>query len=136
MLISDVMTRNPVTVSSTTTTAQAMKMLYELDVRHLPVVDEGEVVGIVSDRDFRGLVVDELAAMVEPEAVSSALEAAISTLMSSDVVTVADEDELRTAIDVMLEERVGAIPVVRQGTAELAGILSYVDVLRALRSTG
>jgi len=53
--------------------------------------------------------------------------------MSGDVVTVYPETELSESIDRMLDLKVGALPVVDPSTGELQGIVSYVDLLRALR---
>lgn len=53
--VSDCMTSKPVTVSSTTTTKKALSMMLSNNYRHLPVVDEGSLVGIVSLRDLAAL---------------------------------------------------------------------------------
>ncbi|MBW1904578.1 MAG: CBS domain-containing protein, partial [Deltaproteobacteria bacterium] len=52
MLAKDVMTENPVTATELMSVAEALGLLYELDVRHLPVVRGRELVGIISDRDL------------------------------------------------------------------------------------
>ena len=54
MLVKDIMTENPVTATELMSVAEALGLLYELDVRHLPVVRGSELAGIVSDRDLRG----------------------------------------------------------------------------------
>jgi acetoin utilization protein AcuB len=53
--------------------------------------------------------------------------------MSSDVVTVNPETEVGEAIDLMIEHRIGALPVVEADSTKLVGILRYVDALRAAR---
>lgn len=53
--------------------------------------------------------------------------------MSSDVVCADVEAELADVVDLLLEHKVGAVPVVRAESREVVGIISYVDVLRALR---
>jgi acetoin utilization protein AcuB len=55
--------------------------------------------------------------------------------MSPDVIAVAPEAELGEVVDLLLEHRVGAVPVVRPETGELIGIVSYIDVLRVLRDS-
>ena len=129
MVVDEVMTREPTTVSSTVSIGVALDTLKEVDARHLPVVDEGRLVGILSDRDLLELrnVLDD------PDIDTSILDRAISACMSTDVVSVNSETELAEAIDVMLERRVGALPVVEAETESLVGIVSYVDVLRAAR---
>ena len=53
MLVKDIMTENPATATELMSVADALGLLYELDVRHLPVVRGRELVGIISDRDLR-----------------------------------------------------------------------------------
>ncbi len=131
MVVEEIMTKNPVTAESTSTIGEVASALYELDVRHLPIVSDGELVGIVSDRDLRGF------ASFDPsssDAVRAKLSAPVSTMMSGDVLSLSPEADVGDAIDMLLEHRVGAIPVVLDdGSNELLGIVSYVDILRALR---
>lgn len=108
-----------------------MRRLIDLDVRHLPIVNDGELVGIISDRDLRD-VTSRLVAEGETE-INRVLDRPISDLMSADVLSVDPETELEEVVDLMIEHRVGALPVVSPGTDELVGIVSYVDVLRAAR---
>lgn len=106
-------------------------MLLELDVRHLPVVDEGQLVGIVSDRDFRQVSV-LLGGAGSPDGLQRLLARPVSDFMSSDVISVDPEAEIDEIIDIMIEQKVGALPVVASNS-ELIGIVSYIDVLRAAR---
>ncbi len=135
MIVENVMTKNAITASSDTAIGKALRILYELDFRHLPIVDGDELVGIVSDRDLRSLPVGELTRYENPELVNERMATSVSTVMSSDVVTIEPGTPLSEAIDIMVEQRIGAIPVVHTGTMALAGIVSYVDVLKALRKT-
>lgn len=124
MVVEEIMTKNPVTVESTATVREAVEKLYELDVRHVPVIEDGNLVGILSDRDMRAF---------EPRW-SQLLENPVSNLMSSDVLSVEPETEVADLIDTMIEQKVGAVPVV-DSTGELVGIVSYIDVLRAARDS-
>jgi acetoin utilization protein AcuB len=54
-------------------------------------------------------------------------------IMSADVIFVEAETDLGEVVDLMLESKVGAIPVVRPETREVVGIVSYIDVLRGVR---
>ncbi len=133
MLIKDIMTENPVTASERMSVAEALGLLYELDVRHLPVVRGRELVGIVSDRDLRvftGADEDEVI-----DAVESARSATIGNFMNTSPVKLDPETNIREAIELMLLHRVGAIPVVDLDTGDLLGIVSYVDLLRVLEET-
>ncbi len=129
-----IMTPNPVTISPDAPVSSALRLLQENDCRHLPVLDEeGELVGMVSDRDLRGLFVWDPDVGALLGATEARLGTAVSALMSADVVTVTTATPLREVVDVFLDNRLGAVPVLQTDTGELAGIISYVDLLRALR---
>lgn len=58
--LSEVMTRNPVTVVPERSAIDALRLMQDAGCRHIPVTEEGKVVGVVSKADFRGLEVDRL----------------------------------------------------------------------------
>lgn len=131
MVVEDVMTEAPITVSSSTSIRKVITTLFESDFRHLPIVDGGQLVGIVSDRDLRAFMAPSMIELEKPEDVQRRLAQPVSTVMNADVVSVTPETDLSDVIEMMLDQKVGAIPVVRPDTQELVGIVSYVDVLRA-----
>jgi CBS domain-containing protein len=133
MVAEELMSTRPFVVSVTESIRRVMNKLMECDVRHLPVVDGGRLVGMVSDRDVRRLVDPIFELAPASAARSDDLEQRISTLMSSDVISVHPESEVDEVIDLMLEHRIGAIPVADPDSSQLLGIISYVDVLRAAR---
>lgn len=133
MLAKDVMTENPVTATELMSVAEALGLLYELDVRHLPVVRGRELVGIISDRDLRGFIqADEEDAI---EAVEGARSGTVGHFMNTSPVTVDPETNIADIVELMLLHRVGAIPVADPDTEDLIGIVSYVDLLRVLQET-
>ena len=132
MVVSEVMTAQPVTAEVTNTVRDALRLLRQLDARHLPVIDDGRLAGIVSDRDLREITAPVLEGL-GGERSNRLLSQPLSQVMASDVVSVNEETELEEVIDLMIEHRVGAVPVVDAATRELLGIVSYVDILRAAR---
>lgn len=132
MTAEEIMTTDVVTVGRDEPLSRAMALLAELDVRHLPVVDQGALAGMVSDRDLReaGLfaIPDDEGDVAQFQALQSR---AVSEAMHTDVVTVTPETTIAEMIDLMVEQRVGALPVVDEQAGGLAGIVSYVDVLKA-----
>lgn len=133
MLTKDIMTENPVTASELMSVAEALGLLYELDVRHLPVVRGRELVGIISDRDLRGF--SEASEEDAIDAVEGARNANVGNFMNTSPVKVDPETNLREVVELMLLHRVGAIPVADLDTGDLLGIVSYVDLLRVLQET-
>jgi CBS domain-containing protein len=131
MLAGELMTTTPVTVNVTASVREAVAILMEFDVRHLPVVDGEEIVGILSDRDLReflGMLVGE------NEPLRKNLDAPVSGIMASHVHTVGPEDDISDVIDLMLEHKLGGVPVVTDDTRALVGMVSYVDIIREARS--
>jgi acetoin utilization protein AcuB len=126
------MTEDPATIPMTATVGEAVRLLHTLDVRHLPVVDdEGTLVGMLSDRDLRGLTFPEVIGEEYMGEIQTALEAPVSSIMTSDVVAVEVEDDVALIIELMLDHKIGAVPVV-DSDESLVGIVSYVDILRQL----
>jgi len=131
VLAKDIMTENPVTATELMSVAEALGILYELDVRHLPVVRGRELAGIVSDRDLRAFIQGSEDDAID--AVENARSATIGTFMNTDPVRVDPETNLTEILELMLMHRVGAIPVADLDTGDLLGIVSYVDLLRVLQ---
>jgi acetoin utilization protein AcuB len=127
------MTADVATVDETTTIGEALELMEERDVRHLPVLRGTEVVGMLSDRDLRGLGLSLVTDVEGMERLKARFRAPVSELMSSNVLTVDPETGVGEIVDLMLEEKISAVPVVDDDTNELKGIVSYVDVMRAVR---
>lgn len=133
MQAQDVMTPNPVTVPLQATVAEVWDLMRERAVRHLPVLDDGTLVGMLSDRDLAQFDLARVFTAEGAEALRHELGTPAVKAMSSDVITVGPEAELSEVVDLLVENRIGAVAVVRPETQELVGIVSYVDVLGAFR---
>lgn len=132
MKVSELMTRDVVSVGETATVGEAMGLLVEHGFRHLPVVRGRRPVGMVSDRDLRrveGMIVSALAGGEG----GAAYDAPVLSIVAGDPIVVASDADVRDAIDAMLSEHVSSVMVV-DGRGELVGIVSTVDVLRAARA--
>lgn len=125
----DVMSRDPLTVSPSDTVGKAEELMYENHYRQLPVVENKQLIGIVSDRDIRSFLAQP--SFVEPEKRARALRTKVTDIMTAKPLTVSPEDDLREAVELLIEEKIGGIPVVDE-TEGLVGIVTYVDVLRFL----
>ena len=134
MEIQNIMTRSVVTAKPETTVRDALQLLEDLEIRHLPVVDDGRLVGMVSDRDLREYRLPVLEELENPDYAESLTRDTLSGLMSGNVIALDTGESLRAAIDALLEYGVGALPVIDRHTEELQGIVSYVDILKALRT--
>jgi acetoin utilization protein AcuB len=129
MKIADIMTRDPLTVTPSDTIGQADELMYENKIRQLPVVERHELVGIISDRDIRSFLSGSLFAT--PEEREGALGAKVASIMTTEPITASPEDDLRDTVEMLINEKIGGIPVVDEAEG-LVGIVTYVDVLRWL----
>jgi acetoin utilization protein AcuB len=123
MVVQEIMTRNPYAIEADQPVRDAMQRLLSEDIRHLPVLDNGMLVGMLSDRDVRGIASATLTGEVGDQ-----LSAPVSDLMTGDPISVGPEADIGEVIDLMIENKVGALPVMAED--KLIGIVSYVDVLR------
>jgi acetoin utilization protein AcuB len=133
MTAEDIMTNDVLTIEETSSIGDAMQTMQEASIRHLPVVRGREVVGMLSDRDFRSLGLDAVMDMETMDAVRTRLSASVLTLMSGNVLSVDQSADIKDIIDLMVDEKIGAVPVIDEDTNDLVGLVSYIDVLRALR---
>jgi acetoin utilization protein AcuB len=114
-------------VSPSETIGQADELMNEHRFRQLPVVEDGELVGIVTDRDIRSCLSASL--LSTPVAREKALNTEVREIMTTEPVTLTPDDDLQDAVELLIEEKMGGIPVV-DDVEGLVGIVTYVDVLR------
>ncbi len=106
------------------------KMLVH-DCRHLPIVsDQGELIGIVSDRDVRDQLTSETAVGYDYLSEEAIMNTPVLDIMSTKLITVTPDTHLIQIIDLILEHGIGAVPVVREGSRKIEGMISYIDILR------
>lgn len=127
MKLADVMTSNPLSVEPNDTIRQAEEILNEHEIRQLPVVRGTELVGIITDRDIRSFLSGR--SFGTPEERERAMNTKVGSVMTDKPISLSPEDELRDAVELLIEEKVGGIPVVDEEVG-LVGIVTYVDVLR------
>jgi acetoin utilization protein AcuB len=135
MNASTLMTTAVVTATPKDTVRKALRLLEDGDIRHLPIVEGKRLVGLVSDRDLREYRLPLLEEIDDPDYADDLLDTPLSELMSGDILCLDADESLATGVDLMIEYGIGAIPVVDRDKDELVGILSYVDVLKAVRDT-
>ena len=115
------MTRSPHTIGHHRTVADAHQMMTEHGIRHLPVLDGGKLVGVVTDRDL---------SLVESLRGLDAEQTKVSEAMSADVFTVSQRAGVRQVAKEMSDHKYGSA-VVMEGD-RVVGVFTTVDALRAL----
>jgi acetoin utilization protein AcuB len=130
-IVKRVMTENPFTAGPDMPLRQAVSLMRDRKIRHLPVVEEGgRLVGILTDRDVRhAALVPALAEHLTWEQ-RRLKSLRVRDVMTWSVVTTQPEATLAQAGLTMFQRRIGSLPVVEDG--KLVGILTETDVLRAL----
>jgi CBS-domain-containing membrane protein len=133
MLVADLMTRDVQTVSPSHTLRDVVVIMRRLKIRQLPVVDDGKIVGIVTDRDVKRATPSALSEEGRAEYDRVLNETVISQVMTRDPFTIPASMEIREAVKILIDHRFGALPVVDDG--QLVGIVTETDFLRVLYDT-
>jgi acetoin utilization protein AcuB len=122
------MTREVITVPPHEKIIDAFELMQGRGIRHLPVIQDGELKGLVTDRDIRlALIPSPLSTPEDRMYHLGALER-VDEIMTMDLITVAPTTTIEGAARLMAQYKIGAVPVVAQG--KLVGILTETDILR------
>jgi len=117
--IKEVMTRDVRACEPNATVADAAKVMAQEDVGPVPIVEDGRLVGIVTDRD---IVVRAVAEGRDPNATT------VREIASTELVTVSPDDDLDEALNLLAQRQVRRLPVVEGD--RLVGIVAQADVAR------
>jgi CBS domain-containing protein len=130
--VSTLMTRDPMTVAPDDLLLEAVRRMSEANVRHAPVVDEEHhVIGMLSDRDVRLALGAILLDAHNGEGAARVRLLKVRDAMSENPVVAEETASLAEAAAVFVRKGVGAVPVLDR-IGRLAGIVSYVDLLRSV----
>mgnify|MGYP003785598743 CR=1 FL=1 len=129
MLVRDRMTSNPVTVPQATTLQDALTLIRSRHFRHLPIVEpDGELVGIVTEKDLVLAVPSPTHSLSVYEANYFLSQMTVAQVMKRKVITVSPDLPIEEAARIMIDHRIGCLPVVEHG--QLIGIISDTDIFR------
>ncbi len=127
------MSERPVTISEHETAYAAHELMQAECVRRLPVLEDGCVIGIVTQGDLRRSLGSEVPALARFELADALRATPVRAIMSKHVVSVKPDTTLRQCADAMIRLNIGGLPVMRDG--RLLGILTEHDVLRAIAAS-
>jgi acetoin utilization protein AcuB len=116
MLVGNRMTKHPVTISSEELLSQAKEKMAVGRFRRLPVIDDGKLTGIITDRDLR-------------QHTGGLERTKVNGVMTEKPIAVNLETMLEDAAEIMLRNQIGGLPVLHQGL--LVGIITTSDVMKA-----
>jgi acetoin utilization protein AcuB len=133
MPVKDWMSKDLVTIDADTSIMKASKVMKQNEIQHLPVLSQGRLAGIVSDRDLKEAAPSKATTLDIHEMYHLLDTIKVKSLMSKHLYNIAPEDTVEKAAAIMLKHHISALPVVdAKGT--LAGILTKGDVFRAFVS--
>ena len=134
MRVGDLMTAKPITVAPGTPMLEARQRMVEERIRHLVVVEDGRVVGIVTDRDIRLNLPSPATSLSVWEINFLLARLTVGNVMTSTVLVVEPDRPIAEAARIMIDHKIGALPVVDGG--QLVGILTESDFVRAMARSG
>lgn len=117
--VRDAMTENPHSIGSSASVVEAARMMREEHIGSLPITDDEQLVGMITDRDITTRVVAEAA---DPKVTS------VGDVYSQDLICVEADKDLEEALQLMARHQVRRLPVVENG--RLVGIVAQADIAR------
>lgn len=125
--VQDVMSTAVICIDSLTTVPEAQMLMKERRIRRLPVIDDGKLVGIVTQGDVRGALPSEVTTLNRAEQEYLMKQVKVSRIMHGDVLTVSPETTVAEAARLMVKRKIGGLPV---ATAEgtVIGMVTESDI--------
>ena len=130
MLIANWMTLEPIAVSPSTSLSKCQKLMKTKSIHRLPVIDENrKVVGIISDRDVKSASPSKATSLEIHEVQYLLAEVKAKDIMTPKPITVKSTDTVATAALLMLDKKIGGLPVV-DDNGVLIGIITDQDIFK------
>jgi acetoin utilization protein AcuB len=130
MNIANVMIRDVRTVDVGASAREVYTMMKEGGYRHVPVVRDGKLAGIVSDRDVRLVMTVSHHEMEEAGEEHIPEHIRVGDIMTENPAILVPESDLKHVVQLMTKHKIGALPVVQKG--EVVGIVTQTDLLKLL----
>lgn len=129
MYVRNRMTINPITVTPDTTIATALEIMREKNINRIPVVKDGKLVGIITERKLMEVSPSSATSLSIFEINYLLAKTKVEQVMTKKVVTVAPDDLLEIAALKMRDNKVGGLPVVENG--KVVGIITESNIFDA-----
>lgn len=128
--VRDWMTPNPITISPETSLHDAGNLMKQHSIRRLPVVHQGDLVGIVSWGDVREASPSDATSLNVWELHYLLAKLRVDDIMTKEVITVGPAETIQNAARLMLQHKISSLPVVEGG--QVVGIITESDIFRAV----
>lgn len=129
-LVKDWMTPNPICITPETTLPEAHRIMKEHNIRRLPVVKDGKLLGIITRGDVRGAEPSEATSLSFFELNYLLSRLTVDRIMTHNPITIRPDETVYDAARLMLQNKIAGLPVVERG--QLVGILTESDIFRMI----
>jgi len=133
MLVTNWMSKNIITVDENDSMQDAMKLLKEHDIRMLPVVKKGKLVGIVTDRDLKRASASDATTLEIHELFYLLTRIKVKNLMTREVITVPPDFTVEETAEILQKNKISGAPVV-DADGQIVGTITQTDLFRVLIS--
>lgn len=131
MLVRKWMSKNPITIEESASLSDAINLLKQNKIRRLPVLKNGKLVGIISDRDLKEASPSKVTSLDIWELHYLMSKINVQSIMTKNPITVTPDTTLERAAILMFDNKIGGLPVVDK-EKKLVGMLTEQDVFKAL----
>jgi acetoin utilization protein AcuB len=133
MLVKNWMSKNVVTVDEDDSMQGAMKLMKQHNIRTLPVLKGGKLVGVLTDRDLKRASASDATTLDVHELLYLISKIKVKTIMTKNPVSVPPDLTVEETAEVLLNNRISGAPVV-DGTGKVVGVITQTDLFRVLIS--
>lgn len=130
MNVSEIMTREVITLRPESNLREAIAIIQKFRIRHVPVVENGKLEGIVTDRDIKRATPSLHGGVSQDDYERVLNDTRLFQVMTRDPLSVTPDASVKEVAKILVEKKYGALPVVSGGV--LVGIVSDIDLLRVL----
>lgn len=134
MTVEGIMSRDLVTVAPDATLTEVRRRLHDGQFHHMPVLEDGHLVGVISDRDLLRAISPFLDTYSEEQRDVQTLSQVAGDIMRTDPITVAPETDVEEAANLLLDNQISSLPIVDDG--RLVGIVTTKDLLSHYTNEG
>lgn len=132
MLVKDWMATQVVTIDEDMSVIEATRIIKEHRIRRLPVVKEGKLLGIVTDRDLKEATPSRVSSLDVHELYSLLSEIKVKDVMTKHPLNIGPDESVEKAAVLMLENRISGLPVLENDN--MVGVITQTDIFKVLTS--
>jgi acetoin utilization protein AcuB len=132
--VQKIMMGSPVTLTPDDTLDLANNVISLGRIRHIPVVEKGKLVGLLSERDLIGAAANRIFGLNQKSKSALLKTESVKSIMKKRLVTVTPDTPIKDAARLMADKKIGCVPVITAGA--LVGLVTTTNVLRYLESIG